>query len=71
MDLELRENLDKLHDTIEHFIDWIEEEKQDMLESNEETEYEFLRDESGISNSDLDNFVETLQHVTEFIEKLK
>ena len=70
MNFELREQLDKLHDSVENFIDFADEH---MAEDDDhgESEFSFLVDESGISNTDIDNFLETLQHVTDFIEKLK
>lgn len=70
MNFELREQLERLHDSVEDFVDFADENI-----SNDDLygvgEYSFLIDESGISNTELDNFLETLKHVTDFIEKLK
>jgi hypothetical protein len=64
MNFELVEQLEKLGDGVEDFMDYAEDY---MSGGPEET---FLQDESGISNTELDNFIETLKHVTEFINKL-
>jgi hypothetical protein len=70
MNFELREQLELLHDSVEDFVDFADENisSDDLYGSGE---YTFLVDESGISNTELDNFLETLKHVTDFIEKLK
>jgi hypothetical protein len=68
MDLEKKEQLEKLHDGIEEFLTFIEE-HEDIEE--EDGEYEFLADESGVSNTEWDNFIESLNVVSEHIEKLK
>lgn len=70
MNFELREQLDRLHDSVENFMDYAEDHMSEE-DPHGESEYTFLVDESGISNTALDNFLETLQHVTEFIDKLK
>lgn len=71
MNFELREQLEKLGESVEEFVQYADENiSMDDLYGSE-GDYTFLSDESGISNTDLDNFIETLQHVTEFIEKLK
>jgi hypothetical protein len=65
MDLELREDLTTLRDSVGNFI-----ENLDAVEINEDLEYTFLEDESGISNTKLDNLVETLQHVVVLVDGL-
>lgn len=70
MNFELREHLSKLHDSVEEFITFAEEHMSEE-DVHGENEFSFLVDESGISNTDLDNFLETLEYVTDFIAQLK
>jgi hypothetical protein len=67
---ELREQLEKLGESVEEFIDFADE-NISAEDLHEDGEYSFLVDESGISNTDLDNFLEILKRVVEFIEQLK
>lgn len=71
MDLERREQLEGLHDTIIEFMVYFTENEINEVEEREEKEYEFLKDESGVSNTDLDNLMIALQTADELIEKIK
>lgn len=71
MDLERREQLEGLHDIIIEFMVYFTENEINEVEEREEKEYEFLKDESGVSNTDLDNLMIALQTADELIEKIK
>ena len=68
MDLEKKEQLERLNDCINEFLTFIEEHEDIDVEDGE---YEFLTDESGISNTEWDNFIDSLYGINDHIEKLK
>ena len=68
MDLELMEKLRHLADSLGDFID----EMDDIVynQDDDDKEYEFMEDESGISNTEMDNLLETLTHGLELTNKM-
>ena len=70
MNLDLQLHLDKLNDQIADFMEFMEDCSEE-LDDDDEKEYDFLTDESGISNTELDNLVESLYHISDLIEKIK
>jgi hypothetical protein len=65
MDIDQIESLQRLVDEIEIFIEAVDEEDHHV----EDNEYKFLEDESGISNTELDNLVESLNNVQELARR--
>jgi len=66
MNLELRDDLDALKDSVSEFIDIA-----DALELNqEEGEYNFLEDESGISSTKLELLIDHLKRIVDMINQL-
>jgi hypothetical protein len=70
MNLELREQLEKLNDAIHVFIEYVEDHVTEETDEAEE-EYKFLEDESGVSNTHLDNLMESLYHITDAMDRIK
>ena len=68
MDLELTDQLRVLAEHLEGFIDNME----DIIHNHEDddNEYVFMEDESGISNTEMDNLLETLNHGLDLTHKL-
>lgn len=67
MDLELTDQLRSLVEYLENFIDNME----DAVHNHEEDhEYSFMTDESGISNTEMDNLLETLNHGLDLTKQL-
>lgn len=68
MNLELREHLDQLRNNIDDFLVFVEE--HHSVDFDDDSEYTFLEDESGLSNTELDNFVAMLEQICNTIEQL-
>jgi hypothetical protein len=68
MDLELTDQLRGLAEHLESFIDHME----DLVHNSahDDNEYEFMEDESGISNTEMDNLVEILNQGLDLTNKL-
>jgi hypothetical protein len=69
MNFEIIENLNILAETINLFLEFSDEYISEI--NNEELEYEFLEDENGISNTELDNIIEHLEQVIKIIDRIK
>lgn len=68
MDLEFTETLRALAEYIENFIDNTDELVHNA--DDDDKEYSFMEDESGISNTEIDNLIHTLTHGLELTTKL-
>ena len=68
MDLEFTDTLRALAEYIEVFIDNTDELVHNT--DDDDREYSFMEDESGISNTEIDNLIETLTHGLELTHKL-
>ena len=66
MNLELMDDLSNLREVIRSFLDKVDVDHLDESDG----EYTFLADESGVSNTELDNFVETLEQASELATQL-
>lgn len=64
MNIDEQEALQRLVEEIDLFMEVI-----DLDDANDDGEYTFLEDESGISNTDVDNLVESLYSVKELAER--
>jgi hypothetical protein len=63
MNIDQIDSLRNLMEEIDLFLESLDH------EDNEDGEYTFLEDESGISNTEVDNFIESLYTVREMAEK--
>lgn len=68
MDLELMEQLRSLANDIGDFIDNMDDIVYDQ--SEDDKEFKFMEDESGVSNTEMDNLLETLHHGLELTNKM-
>jgi hypothetical protein len=66
MDLELNDRLRSLRDYIEDFIN----EMEDKVPTDHDLEFEFMEDESGISNTDMDTLLDTLEGSVTFVNQM-
>jgi hypothetical protein len=66
MNLEINEKMRVLRDHIDEFIG----EMDDIIPVDHDLEYEFMEDESGISNTETDTLIENLEGTVTLIEKL-
>lgn len=69
MDLELHDNLDTLHHSVNEFMDYIESHVKDNY--NEMESELSLGYESEISNTELDNLMSALERVLRIMGKLR
>ena len=66
MDLEIIDKMRALRDHIDEFIGEMDE----IVPTDHDLEYDFMEDESGISNTDTDTLIDHLEGTVTLIEKM-
>jgi hypothetical protein len=66
MDLELNERLRSLRDYLEDFIN----EMEDNVPTDHDLEFEFMEDESGLSNTDMDTLLDSFEGSVTLIQQM-